>query len=262
MLKDIVRYFLGTLPTGILAFVCLGLGACNGSAPRLPEIAAVAPSLASVKERAPLDALAASLELNRIVTLPTPLAALAQSTEEDTDILRSVLTTFKSNSSPVHYADLETWANSHPQSPWRASVLTNLGLLYYHTGYFSRAVEMLELSWGLSHEATEPRAKALADRTVGELARMHARLGHVDRLRALFTELGDRRYLGSASELINNSKEALWLMENEPGTSFKCGPFALQQVAAQIDPSGKIASELVNVQSGRHGLTLGQLDEE
>ena len=53
---------------------------------------------------------------------------------------------------------------------------------------------------------TEPHAKALVDRAIGELLRMHARLGHAEQLKALFQDLGERHVTGPATEAVDGAK--------------------------------------------------------
>ena len=58
-------------------------------------------------------------------------------------------------------------------SPWRGALLTCLGLEYYKTAYYSRALEAWEKAWPLAKDATDIKGKAIADRAVGELALMY-----------------------------------------------------------------------------------------
>jgi hypothetical protein len=64
-----------------------------------------------------------------------------------------------------------------PQSPWTAALLTGLGLEYYNTAYYSRALDAWALAWALAKDATDAHGKAIGDRAAGELAYMYARLG-------------------------------------------------------------------------------------
>jgi hypothetical protein len=56
---------------------------------------------------------------------------------------------------------------------------------------------------------TEPRARALVDRTVGELARLQAGLGHTEELAALLDDIGDRPVSGPATEAVQAARETL-----------------------------------------------------
>ena len=98
-----------------------------------------------------------------------PLVSTAPtSSEEDEDLSRAL----KSHQEPANddpFRPLEEFLKDHPQSGWRVALLTNLGLSYYHRGFFSKTIEVLEKAWTEGQAATDPRAKALVDRAVGEL---------------------------------------------------------------------------------------------
>ncbi|MCI0653462.1 MAG: hypothetical protein L0Y39_03155 [Methylococcaceae bacterium] len=87
---------------------------------------------------------------------------------------------------------------THPDSPWRVAVLTNLGLLQYDSGRFSGALESFAAAWREGKPiAGSGTDKALVDRALGELVRMHARLGHRKELRQLLAEIEDRPLSGA-----------------------------------------------------------------
>jgi hypothetical protein len=139
------------------------------------------------------------------------------------------------------------------------AVETDLGIGYYHAGYFSRAFAAWEQAWQAGRNATEPQAKALADRAAGELARMHARVGHADELDKLFAEIGARQVSGPATEMITGAHEGLWMFRHDPGVSYLCGPQALKNllIALKADPAKiKLVDE---ARSGPHGFDLEQV---
>src|SRR5262249_50734567 len=145
-------------------------------------------------------------------------------------------------------------------SAWRVALLTNLGLSYYHYGYFSRALDAWERAWKAGRNTDDVNAQPLEDRAVGELARMHARLGHSERLKALFKELGDRHVTGPATEAIAGAMEGLWMMQNEPGTAYLCGPMALRNLLVSRGASGKATDTVDAYRSGTSGVSLDELD--
>jgi RHS repeat-associated protein len=172
-------------------------------------------------------------------------------------------------------APVERFIAQHPQSAWRLSLQTNLGLWYYREGYFSRAIAAWEDAWtiGQSLQDPSPQARATADRAVGELIRMHARLGHAERLKELLASVDGRQLIGPATELVAGAKQGLWMMDNNPGVAYLCGPNALRRLALlekSSDPSSASASShpgapemklLERYQSGPQGVSLGQVAE-
>jgi RHS repeat-associated protein len=147
----------------------------------------------------------------------------------------------------------------HPRSVWRASLLTNLGLVYRRTGYFSKALAALEEAWKLSRNETGLEAHALADRAVGELTDLTARLGHEQPLTALLEELKGRDVRGSATERITAAREGLWLMRNEPEASFRCGPYALSKVCEANRSGDALQTKIRGTRATRQGISLAQL---
>ncbi len=116
-----------------------------------------------------------------------------------------------------------------------------------------------ENAWQAGRTATDPRAKALTDRAVGELARMHARLGHADELEKLFADMGERPISGSASEMITGAREGLWMFRNEPGISYLCGPMALKNLLKSLQASETHIALMDKQRSGKQGFNFAQV---
>lgn len=156
-------------------------------------------------------------------------------------------------------APFERFVTAFPHSGWTAAVYTNLGLGYYRAGYFSRAFKAYEAAWREGRTATQPQAKAIVDRAVGELARMHGKVGHADELEALFKDIGKRPLSGPATEAITGAHEGAWEMRNHPGDAFLCGPKALQNTLRALGSSAKDVAFIDQAESGRHGFSLSQV---
>ncbi|WGS86967.1 RHS repeat-associated core domain-containing protein [Methylomonas sp. UP202] len=139
------------------------------------------------------------------------------------------------------------------------ALLTNLGLSYYQAGRFSLAIDAWEKAWRLGKDVTEPQAKVLVDRALGELMRMHARVGHADRLEALFAEMGDRQVSGPATENVAGAREGLWQMRNNYGIAYLCGPMALKNLLLSQGMKPKQVEFLDNYRSGSHGVSLTEV---
>jgi len=85
------------------------------------------------------------------------------------------------------------------------------------------------------------KGKAIADRAVGELAYMYARLGRMTELEVLLKSVEGRVFVGSATERIAGAREGLWNMKNRPEISFRCGPLALHRIKTATDPQPEAA---------------------
>jgi RHS repeat-associated protein len=179
----------------------------------------------------------------------------ATSKDEDQALIRAV----KSYREGHDFRALEIFLSEHPVSGWRVAILTNLALTSYYSGHFSKAISYFEEAWREGRAATEPRAKVLVDRAVGELLRMHARLGHREELSNLFEDIGERALVGPATELRTGAKEGLWTMHHEPGVAYLCGPIALKNLLrATGGPAGDRAF-LDHYRSSPEGVSLAEV---
>jgi hypothetical protein len=114
-----------------------------------------------------------------------------------------------------------------PKSPWRLALLTNMGLAYYKAGYYSKALEAWRQASDLALPVTDPIQKPLADRAIGELAYLLARLGRMTELEKLLKSVEDRAFCGPATERIDGARGGLAYMWTRPEICFRCGPLAL-----------------------------------
>ena len=158
-------------------------------------------------------------------------------------------------------APLEQFLASHQSSPWRASLLTNLGIVYRRTAHFSRALPAWEEAWQLAGAAQDSHGRAVADRAIGELIELNARLGRFDVLEELFSQIDGRDVRGSAAEKIAGARQGHWLMLNQPGDAFRCGPLALSEIFAYSRPGQKIPDPIVMCRSTRQGTSMALLEE-
>jgi hypothetical protein len=162
------------------------------------------------------------------------------------------------------YADyakpLLAFLSAHPKSNWRAAIYTNLGLGYYHAGYWSCAFSAYEKASALGRNVnSSPQARLMIDRAVGELAKMHARVGHDKELGALPKDIGDRPIGGPATETIAGARAGLWNFRHQPDTSYLCGPNALKNVLAALGAKRDQIKIAEDARSGPHGFSLTQV---
>jgi RHS repeat-associated protein len=149
----------------------------------------------------------------------------------------------------------------YPKSPWRAALLTNLGLAYRHTGWFLKAMSAWEEAWRLSKSETKGLGKAVADRAFGELVELNARLGRRERVARLLKEIEGRQLIGVATEKVTAAREGVWMMYNEPRNAFKCGPFALARIQALETRTQTPPAKILEAKSTEHGTSLKQVYE-
>jgi len=177
--------------------------------------------------------------------------------------LANALLGYAKRSGPDDFSSLTGFLDRHPQSPWVAALLTDLGLEYYNTAHYSLALEAWSKAWELGQNATEPNAKAIVDRAVGELAGLEARLGRVAELEVLFKAVEGRVFTGPATDRIYRARGGLREMKERPGVSFRCGPLALERIKLSLDPNQ--AAEAIEIirksASTERGFSLTQVAE-
>jgi len=160
------------------------------------------------------------------------------------------------HNAPGDAAPLEAFLSRHPDSRWKASLELDLGIYFLGKGMWSKTIPVWENSWALTKSATTFQLKAIADRSMGELATMHARLGHFERLQSIFEEIKGRDVRGPGSEMVNETRAGLWLMVNKPEEAFRCGPMALKQFYGALCPGKPAPLELVNFKSTSKGTNM------
>lgn len=207
-------------------------------------------------------------KLNVVAGLAEPLVATVATTPEQDSALQAAVNAFlapqEDANAPADFAaavkPFTEYLAANPSSPYALALQTNLGLGYYNAGYFTQAIAAYEQAWAAGKNSTVPEAKRLADRAVGELARMRARIGQVDELATLFAAIGERKIEGAATEFIAGAAEGLDVMRNDPGIAFLCGPKALMNVLLAQGATPEQVAIADAARSGSNGVSLPELD--
>jgi YD repeat-containing protein len=241
------------------------------AAPTASATAPSAPSPSAQKyptPKAPVQVeLPAPAPVKYFAGLEEPLVATGTVTEEESKDLDIALATFHDAPAKAGLdGDYDDYAKPllgfitlHPQSNWNTALYTNLAFGYYHAGYYSRSFTYFDKAWQLGRNATNPQARLMVDRAVGELAKMHARVGHAKELEAVLKDIGKRPIGGPATELIQGAREGLWSFNHDPGESYLCGPAALKNVLLTLKASPKQLKVADDARSGPHGVSLPEL---
>ena len=201
-------------------------------------------------------------ELTRLASqFEQPLVRTQPTTNSEDEALTQAMKGYNNRAKPDDFGALETFIADYPQSGWTLSVRVNLGSNYYNWGYFSKAFAAWESAWIAGKAITEQPGKAMADRALGELIRMHARIGHADDVAALLKQVETRPVSGSASEFVDGAREGLWMMRNDPGVAYLCGPMALKNLLINQSAPTQQFQFLEKIRSGPTGFTLAQVDK-
>src|SRR5262245_58733165 len=124
----------------------------------------------SAADLAPFSPNPTAHEIFRAPVFAEPLVPVgAEPTLAETTAVAAALVGYSKRSGPDDFSSLTDFLQSYPKCPWNAALLTGLGIEYYHTGHYSKALEAWRQGWELAKAATDPQGKAVADRAVGEL---------------------------------------------------------------------------------------------
>jgi RHS repeat-associated protein len=198
-------------------------------------------------------------EIWRAHIFSEPLTPVGKTTPQENHELAQALTAFLQRTNGDDVAALTQFLTSHPDSPWRASLLTGLGGLYRHTGWFSKALAAWEEAWKLAKDESQPQPRATADLAVAELAELNARLGRYDQLDTLFAELQGRELNPAVSEKIHGAQQGLWLMHNRPEQAFRCGPMALNLICGSKISPEFFQKKIFHSRSTPQGMSLSSI---
>jgi RHS repeat-associated protein len=201
-------------------------------------------------------------ELFRARVFDEPLVPIGgEPTQPENADLAAALLGYAQRRSADDFSSLTSFLDQHPDSVWRAALLTGLGMEYYNTAHYSLALEAWKGAWAAGQNATTAQGKVLADRVGGELAYMYARLGRMDDLETFLQSVQGRPFIGTASQRIIRAREGLWAMKNRPEIAFRCGPLALYRIKLTVDPKNPAAELIRNAASTQRGCSLPQVTE-
>ena len=161
------------------------------------------PAVEPVPAFARLGASPSRQELEAARFFSEPMLAIGgEPSAEETAAVGRTLTAFQRRGNLDDTAALEALAQSKGVGPWRASLLLNLGLVYLRTNRFTRAHEALRGAWDLAKDGGDDASRAVANKAVGELARLHSQFIHAWPLEPLLAEVEGRELEGSSAERV------------------------------------------------------------
>ena len=226
------------------------------------------PSVNRPKGRIEFSAQPSTEEIFRSHALSEPLVPVGgEPTPQENVALAAALLACGQRAAQDDFSSLTTFLAQHPNSPWQAALLTDLGLEYYNTVHYSLALDAWTKAWSLAKDATEPRAKALADRAAGELAYIYGKLGRMSELEPLLHSVDKREFVGPATERICSARAGLWEMKNRPEISFRCGPLALHRIklslgGKDLGPATRVVYRSASTQQGFSLVQVAALSKE
>jgi len=154
----------------------------------------------------------------------------------------------------------EAFLRQYPNSPWAPSLRVNLAEYYRESGRYSLALEHWEKAWLATKQSSDVACQKLAVRAFAGWTHLLASIGEKEKLKALFAELNSLQLpLGSYSTVIEETQEGLVTMRARPEVSFRCGSYALGNIAMALHLSSSTSSNLFATDSPATGFTMDQL---
>ncbi len=185
-------------------------------------------------------------QLTAVSDLPLSLRPIGGTdSAADREDLAAALGDFRASQRQANIDSLLAFVTSHPASVWTPSVRLNLGFIAYNNGRFSYALNLWKDAWEGAKNDESLDGKTIADRALAEYGRMLARIGEKERLEEVLDVASARALKDSAEILMSSNREALWMMKNNPGVAFRCGPLALSSICKTLNipiPQGYLDS--------------------
>jgi len=200
-------------------------------------------------------------EITRARVLPEPLQPVASTpTISDNRAVARALTAFAASSPNV--SPLEDFITENPDSPWKASVLTNLGVLRFNAGYYSRAARYWDEAWTLAKDHTDPSSRSVADFAVAEWLTEATAFGNVDGMQARFAEIEGRPIFGAAATKVSKAREGLSLLVTHHELATFSGPEALKALIGAMGKRSPTGTQSIgHYHPGHDGTSLTTLRE-
>ena len=151
---------------------------------------------------------------------------------------------------------LAGWLQQDPQTPYKLSVLTNMGMAQLASGRYSAAIAALTAAMA-EPEPTSMALRAQRDRALAVLIDLHARLGHGSEAHRLLAQTANLS--GNSNELLANARYALGIQDKYPQAASLCGVLALRQLLQAEHVAAAQISKLDALQGEPGGLSLTAL---
>lgn len=178
--------------------------------------------------------------------------------ENESQVLLQAISSFEGVGGPkTGMTALEGFLGTYPDSAWAPSLRVNMAEYYRTSGRYTLALAHWEKAWLATKDSKQAAAQVLAVRAIAGWTSLLGSLGQKEKIRSLFKELDDLHLaLGTHGTTIEGTKDGLAVMTSMPSVSYRCGSFALGQVAKVL---GIKADSLFEAQSPDGGFHLSQL---
>jgi hypothetical protein len=175
--------------------------------------------------------------VGRIAAFIRPIVWLSDQapTSDDTSALASAFHVWLTQGEVAGAQAMELFVSTYTNSAWLPSLEGQLGKYYRERGRYTLALQHWAASWAATRNATDGPAKEVADFTLAFYTRLLASLGRIETLDEIFAETSGRILdHGVLSQIYVGTMEGWAQMHRQPGHSYRCGAFALSEVAKAL----------------------------
>jgi len=190
-----------------------------------------------------------------------PLVPFRDASLSEQEALSAAISEYAAAGDPAIIAPLADYLENSPDSPWRQSLLLNMGLARADAGYLSDSIELFEAAYPQGARADTAAARAVSSRALGELLQLRSRLGHRDELVELLTASEGFEILGSATESVTEARERLWQMDNTPDEAMRCGIVSVQNLLLANGGDLPVIRALDDIKAGPKGSSIAFLHD-
>lgn len=182
------------------------------------------------------------LEFRRVRIFAEALVPLGRPTRpEENRALAAALMAYVQKGESEAVAGMLEFLLRFPDSPWRPSLIANVGTVFSQTGHYSRALRSWDEAWRLTKAATDVNGRAVADYALGEWLDLVTRLGQSNLLSARLEEIKDRGVGGAAAEKVTVAREGLWILTNRHHDAVASASVAVGGLVESLNKSTAIS---------------------
>jgi len=213
-----------------------------------------------VKTALNLSANPTDLEISTARVFQEPLIPMSGDVQsgENADLAKAIKA-FKAKPDTEDLSPFAMFLDAHPQSRWAPSLKLSLGQIKFQSGYLSEAMALWSSSWEQAKGEKDRGKAAIANGSIANLLLLTSRLGRQEDLRKYLAEINGRAFFGSDEQKVVGAREGLWSMEHKPECSFKCGPFAVNNVLNAVNRTHLMNPVLEKAESTKAGTSLVQV---
>ena len=216
------------------------------------------PVVSPAPSRPVFSSVPTDMEILAARIFPEPLVRVGPPSPEENVALVAALNRYIDGGNPSNLSAIQLFMEAHPTSGWQPALVLNSGLVLLKNGFVTRAIHGFESAWTLTKNDTSAGGHAVADAAIGELLQLESRLGHDERVAALLDEVKGHADAGAVTERISSARQSLSVMRAAPEEAFRCGPYALAQMIAELRP-GAQTSSIGMKRTGPKGSSVAQL---